>query len=81
MLTNVDQIRVSLNIPAHRYLSYYDGTVEDVVTTSLDGRKVRFPAGVLRPYLTQRGIVGTFIITFDTHHKFVSIDKAEPPSS
>ena len=72
---------MSLNIPVHRYLSYYDGTVDDVVTTSLDGRKVRFPAGVLRPYLTQRGIIGTFIITFDTHHKFVSIDKAEPPST
>ena len=75
------EIRVSLNIPVHRYLSYYEGTAEDVVTTSLDGRKVRFPARVLRPYLTQYGITGTFLITFDDHHRFVSIDKPELSST
>ena len=77
----VPKIRVSLNIPAHRYLAYYEGGADDGVATSVDGRKVRFPARVLRPFLTQRGIVGTFLILYDAHHKFVSIEKAEDPYS
>lgn len=79
--TQVGQILVSLNIPAHRYLSSYEGTAKDVVTTALDARTVRFPARVLPPYLTHYGIVGTFMIMFDDHHKFVSIDKPEHPST
>lgn len=72
------KVRVSLNIPSHRFLAYYEGTVEDVVTMASDGRRVRFPARVLRPYLTHRGIFGTFVITFDSRHRFQSIERVAP---
>ena len=73
------KIRVSLNIPSHQYLAYYEGAAEDVVAWSAEGRKVRFPARVLRPFVTHGGVVGTFLIAYDHQHKFVSIEKVHDP--
>lgn len=70
------KIRVSLNLPPHRLLAYYEGVADDVVASAQDGRKIRFPARVLRPFLTQNGVVGTFYITYDGNKKFVSIERA-----
>ena len=76
------KIRVSLNISPHRFLAYYEGVVEDVVARASDGRKIRFPARVLRQFMTQSGVVGSFFITYDSNKKFVSIERAHhrPPS-
>lgn len=68
-------VYVSLHIPNHRYLSYYQGTADTVLALASDGRRVRFPARVLRPFLTHDGIHGNFLIRFDDQHKFVSIEK------
>ena len=68
-------VRVPLHISSHHYLAYYKGTADSVVAMSLDGRKVRFPARVLRPFLTHDGIDGTFLIRFDDRNKFVGIEK------
>ena len=68
-------IRVSLHISSHQYLNYYKGTADAVVATSVDGRTVRFPARVLRPFLTHDGIEGTFLIRFNEQNKFVGIEK------
>ena len=75
-LMAVSKIRVQLNLPPHRFLAYYEGTVDDVVARASDGRKVRFPARVLRPFVTQHGVVGSFFITYDGNKKFVSIERA-----
>lgn len=68
-------IRVSLDISSHQYLAYYKGAADAVVATSVDGRKVRFPARVLRQFLTHDGIEGTFLIRFNEQNKFVGIEK------
>jgi len=71
-------IRVALHISSDDFLAYYEGAANTVLATSSDGRKVRFPARVLRPFLSHGGIDGHFIIQFDDKHKFVGIKKLSP---
>ncbi|GJL66101.1 MAG: hypothetical protein NPIRA05_10720 [Nitrospirales bacterium] len=75
------KIRVSLNLPPHRFLAYYEGVVDEVVASASDGRKIRFPARVLRPFMTQNGVVGSFFITYDGNKKFVSIERVPARST
>ena len=69
------EIRVSLSISSDKYLAFYKGVADTVVARAADGRKVRFPARVLRPFLTHDGIDGEFEIQFNDHHKFTGIRK------
>ncbi len=69
------EVRVSLDISYQDYLAYYEGVAESVVTKTRDGRKVKFPARVLRPFLSQQGIIGEFLIRFNDRRKFVGIEK------
>lgn len=69
------EVRVSLTISSDRYLAYYKGVADTVVTRAADGRKVKFPARVLRQFLTHDGIDGEFAIQFNDYHKFVGIKK------
>ena len=68
-------VRVSLQISIRRFQAYYEGAVDSVVAQAEDGRTVQFPARVLRPFLTHRGIDGTFDLTFSSKQKFHSIKK------
>jgi len=68
-------IRFYLALSYHKYLEVYKGNAEYVVAQSFDGRTLRFPADILKPYLTRDGIYGTFAIKFDNHHKFQSLTK------
>lgn len=78
----MNEIRFFLDIPSEKYLAYYRGRARDVVATSVDGRTVRFPAQVLRPHLTHRGIQGEFVLCFDADNRFVAIRKvSELPAS
>lgn len=67
-------IVVSLNIPAEEYVRLYTGTVRDVQTHARNGQSVRFPAAILRPFVTRAGVHGDFRIRFDAQGKFVAID-------
>lgn len=69
------EVRVSLTISSDRYLAFYKGMADTVVTRAEDGRKVKFPARVLRQFLTHDGIDGEFAIQFNENHKFVGIKK------
>jgi hypothetical protein len=66
-------IIVRLAISAERFQAYYRGVAEDLVAQATDGRVIRFPARVLRPFFSYQGIRGTFEITFDAKMKFHSI--------
>lgn len=68
-------VDVSLSISSHEYLAYYAGIADTVLAKSRDGRRIRFPARVLRPFLTHQGIHGNFRIQFDDRNKFVAIDQ------
>lgn len=55
----------------------YEGVVKDVVARSQDGRRVRFPANILRPFVTHAGIAGRFQIEFDGDNRFKTIEKID----
>ena len=68
-------LRVSLDIPAERFLAWYEGSVRNVVARSEDGLTVQFPASVLQRFVSAEGIHGDFLLTYDDDNKFVSIEK------
>ena len=70
-------VTVSLRISSRRFQAYYEGLADYVLARSDDGRTVQFPARVLRPFVSQRGIDGVFEITFSSPNKFHSIKKVK----
>ncbi len=77
----MQRVTVRLNISPERFQAYYQGVVEYVVATANDGRTVKFPARVLRTFLTYQGVQGTFEITFDANLKFQAIRRSGLPAS
>ncbi len=69
------EIRFNLSLSVHEFLAYYEGVARDVIVTGKDGRRLRFPAHVLRPYVTHDGVRGEFILEFDDNHRFQRIRK------
>lgn len=66
---------VSIKISAEEYLKSYAGTARSVLATSEDGRRIRFPANILRPFVTRAGIDGCFAIYFDDNKRFTRVEK------
>jgi hypothetical protein len=66
-------ITVTLRMSLRRFQAYYEGVAENVVARAADGRVVQFPARVLRPFVMQSGIQGTFELTVTARYQFVSI--------
>ncbi|MFO8003283.1 DUF2835 family protein [Thioalkalivibrio sp.] len=67
--------RLRLVISAREMLTYYHGEARQVFATARDGTRVRFPARVLRPYVTSEGIDGEFLLRCDESYRFISLDK------
>jgi hypothetical protein len=68
---------VQLHINADEFQRLYEGSVKEVVARSSDGRRVRFPANILRSFVTHAGISGRFHIYFDSNNRFQSIEKID----
>ena len=68
-------IKFSIKLSYEKYLSFYQGYAESVLVRAYDGRKIKFPAEILKPYLTREGINGHFIIHFDDRNKYKSLEK------
>ncbi|SMF39990.1 Protein of unknown function [Alteromonadaceae bacterium Bs31] len=66
---------VNLYIPKDEYLKVYAGAAKSVHAISTDGRSIRFPAEILRKYVTHQGIDGRFAIYFDTNNRFQKIER------
>lgn len=66
---------IHLRISADEYLKLYRGQARFVNARSVDGRSVRFPAKILTPYVTRKGINGTFVISFSEQGKFQAIQQ------
>lgn len=73
----MSSIYVQLNIPADEFQRLYEGTAKTVNARSLDGRTVKFPASILRPFVTYSGISGTFAIHFTEENRFKHIEKID----
>ena len=69
----MSEIHFHLNLSAGEFLAYYRGVARDVVAKSVDGRTGRFPANVLRPFVTPDGVAGAFVLVYDEKNKFVEM--------
>jgi len=69
------EVTISISISAQDYLAHYQGTVNEVVARSSDGRNIRFPSTILQPFVSHEGIHGRFVINFDSSNKFHSIKR------
>ena len=70
--------RFSLSIPAEEYLSYYKGTTRWVQAKSFSGRRIKFPASALRPFVDEQGVYGTFEMVVDENNKLVELRRLGP---
>jgi hypothetical protein len=68
-------LTVRLSIPADRFLAYYRLDAQEVVASTADGTRVRFPANALRTHVTHDGIHGLFEIQFGDDHRLIAIKR------
>lgn len=66
---------VNLVIAPEEYQRLYAGTAQNVSARAVDGRRVQFPANILRPFVTREGIRGRFMINFTDDNRFESIER------
>jgi len=71
----LNSIVVSLFISVEEFQRLYQGSAKTVHAQSVDGRSIRFPASILRPFVLHNGVRGTFQINFDEHNRFHSIER------
>lgn len=67
------RVRFRLAISADDYLAYYQGVARAVVVLAEDGRRVRFPAGALQPFVSHQGVHGLFELCFDDRNKLTGL--------
>jgi uncharacterized protein YqjF (DUF2071 family) len=64
---------VTLNISALAYQRMYSGEARDILAHDMQGRRVRFPAVSLRPFVTRDGVSGVFVLRVDARNKLIEI--------
>lgn len=69
----MQSIRFYLDISSDVYIAYYKGTAKNVLTNSIDGRSLKFPANILQQFLTHDGIQGLFELRYDSNGKYSDI--------
>lgn len=65
--------RVSLSIPAERYVALYAGKVTSVRAVTEEGLRVQFPGKVLNRFVTHEGLYGRFELKIDNNNRLQSI--------
>ncbi|MES2826232.1 MAG: DUF2835 domain-containing protein [Pseudomonadota bacterium] len=73
----MQSIVMQLHISPDEFQRLYEGTAKVVSARSIDGRRVRFPANILRPFVTHIGISGLFRIQFSDDNRFQQIEKID----
>lgn len=73
----MNAVILNIIITPEEYQRMYMGAAHEVVATSVDGRRIRFPAMILRPWVTHNGIRGRFRIVFDENNRFQKIEKID----
>lgn len=67
------ELRFRLNLSSDEYRVYYQGLASSIQAWSLDGRRVRFPASILRPHLRHDGVHGLFALRIDAGNRVVDL--------
>ena len=58
-----------IDITAHQYLSYYRGTIRQVVVQCTTGAMVQFPASLFTQFIAESDVHGQFVLTCDDDNK------------
>lgn len=56
-------------------MGYYQGAIQFVQVTSDDGKRIRFPASRIRPFISSLGIRGRFRLRLSDTNQFISLEK------
>lgn len=72
------EVRFHLSLSKEQVEAYYAGQVHQVVTTTVDGRSVRFPIRVLHRFIGRDGIQGHFVLHYTDAGKFDRIERLGP---
>lgn len=67
--------RFSIHLSQQQFLRYYQGAAASIQVTSECGKRLRFPAARLRPFLTQNGIQGRFQLNVNSENRFLDLVK------
>lgn len=67
------ELRFRLDLSNAQYMAYYQGLASSIQTLSLDGRRVRFPASILRPHVRHDGVHGLFALRVDADNRVVDL--------
>jgi len=70
-----EKLIFDLHISSQQYLRYYSGAASKVITRCHDGRRVQFPANILRPFIRHDGIQGRFELEFDEQGRCQSLQQ------
>lgn len=69
------QYILDLNIPSSELLRYYRGSASSVTALDRNGRRVQFPAHVLRPFVGRSGVQGTFTLWVGAGNRLQNIQR------
>jgi hypothetical protein len=71
----VPEYRLHFHLSRDEYLRYYQGAAAAIVAPAEDGTRVQFPANALRPFVTEGGVSGSFLLITDDNNKMVELKK------
>ncbi len=66
---------VRLNIAPDEWLVLYRGEVDAIIATADNGKRVRFPANVMQPYVLHQGLIGHFRLFFNEQMRYVEVQR------
>ncbi|MEH6393769.1 DUF2835 domain-containing protein [Pseudoalteromonas sp.] len=64
-----------LNLTYKQCMDYYEGKYTSVQVTEDGGKKVRFAASHLRPFISSLGVRGRFRLLLTPEHKFLRLER------
>ena len=67
------EYRFVIQLPADQALAYYQGVIDTVQAVDLQGRRIRFPARLLRSHITHLGIEGWFALRVDDQNRAIDL--------
>ena len=71
----MQQLTVDIALGREQYLELYRGYIRQVQALARNGQVLRFPVGVLVPFVTDLGVYGTFRLHFDATDRFRRIER------
>jgi hypothetical protein len=67
--------RFSISVSTEDWLSFYEGSIQNIIVRTFHGLRVSIPARNFLPFVTYSGIQGTFEITFNENKRIVQLTK------